>query len=202
VEHHHGIIGWASAAAAIRPGQCRIQYRTADFQPISLLIHTRLALYAGPGFPADDMAAVVTRAKATPQPLQFGITGRGNSTHLTGEALKSAAGIELQDVPYSSVTSMQQGLMSNDLPLAADGIPAYLQLVRDRRLKVIAVIGNSRVEALPHTPTFAEAGVKDTGRQHWYGLLAPAGVPASKMARIHAATTATMRDTALWKNLT
>jgi tripartite-type tricarboxylate transporter receptor subunit TctC len=180
----------------------RIRYKTTDFQPISLLIRTRLALYAAPGFPASDMAGVVAQAKAAQQPLQFGITGRGNSTHLTGEALKIAAGIELQDVPYSSVASMQQGLMSNDLPLAVDGIPAYLQLVRDKRLKVIAVTGNSRVEALPDTPTFTEAGVKDTGHQHWYGLLAPAGIPAPELARIHAATLDTMRDAALWKNLT
>lgn len=180
----------------------RLKYRTADFQPITLLIRTRLALYASPGFPANDMAGVVAQARAAPQPLHFGITGRGNSTHLTGEALKIAAGIDLQDVPYGSVASMQQGLMSNDLPLAVDGIPAYLQLVRDRRLKIVAVTGDRRVEALPDTPTFAEAGVADTGHQHWYGLLAPAGLPAPELARLHAATLDTMRDTALWSNLT
>jgi tripartite-type tricarboxylate transporter receptor subunit TctC len=180
----------------------RLRYKTSDFQPITMLIRTRLALYASPAFGADDMQGVIARARAAAEPLHFGITGRGNSTHLTGEALKIAAGIELQDVPYSSVASMQQGLMSNDLPLAIDGIPAYLPIIRDGRVKVIAVTGNKRVEALPDTPTFAEAGVKDTGHQHWYGLLAPTGIPAPELARLHAAAIDTMRDVELWKNLT
>ncbi|MBE9606855.1 tripartite tricarboxylate transporter substrate binding protein [Acetobacteraceae bacterium H6797] len=180
----------------------RIRYKASDFQPITMLVRTRLALYASPKANVSDMAGVIAMAKAAPDPLHFGITGRGNSTHLTGEALKIAAGIELQDVPYSSVASMQQGLMSNDLPLAIDGIPAYLQLVNDGRVKIIAVTGDKRVEALPDTPTFAEAGVRDTGHQHWYGLLAPAGIPKPELARIHKASVETMQDKALWANLT
>jgi tripartite-type tricarboxylate transporter receptor subunit TctC len=196
------LMGSSTSFAANPHLYSKLRYKTANFQPITMLIRTRLALYASPAFGANDMQEVIARAKAATQPLQFGITGRGNSTHLTGEALKIAAGIELQDVPYSSVASMQQGLMSNDLPLAVDGIPAYLPLIRDGRIKVIAVTGNKRVEALPDTPTFAEAGVKDTGHQHWYGLLAPAGLPAAELSRLHAATIETMRDAALWKNLT
>lgn len=196
------LMGSSTTFAANPHLYSKLRYKTSDFQPITLLIRTRLALYASPAFGAEDMQGVIARARAAAQPLHFGITGRGNSTHLTGEALKIAAGIELQDVPYSSVASMQQGLMSNDLPLAVDGIPAYLPLIRDGRIKVIAVTGNKRVEALPDTPTFAEAGVKDTGHQHWYGLLAPAGLPAAELSRLHAATIETMQDAALWKNLT
>jgi tripartite-type tricarboxylate transporter receptor subunit TctC len=193
----------SSTTFAVNPHLfARLKYKVADFQPITLLIRTRLALYASPHFPASDMAGVIAQAKAAAQPLHFGITGLGNSTHLTGEALKIAAGIDLQDVPYSSVASMQQGLMSNDLPLAIDGIPASLQLVRDGRVKIIAVTGQDRVRALPDTPTFAEAGVSDTGHPHWYGLLAPTGLPPAELARLHAATISTMQDAALWKNLT
>ena len=192
----------SSTTFAVNPHlYSRIKYRAADFQPISLLIRTRLALYASPRFPASTMAGVIAAAKAASPPLQFGITGRGNSTHLTGEALKIAAGIDLQDVPYSSVASMQQGLMSNDLPLAIDGIPASLQLVREGRVKIIAVTGQDRVAALPDTPTFAQAGVADTGHPHWYGLLAPAGLSAAELARLHAAILSTMQDAALWRNL-
>ncbi|MBC9177419.1 Bug family tripartite tricarboxylate transporter substrate binding protein [Pseudoroseomonas ludipueritiae] len=180
----------------------KLPYKTSDFQPITMLVRTRLALYASPSFEAKDMREVIARAKASAEPLHFGITGRGNSTHLTGEALKIAAGIDLQDVPYSSVASMQQGLMSGDLPLAIDGIPAYLPIIRDGRVKVIAVTGDKRVGALPETPTFAEAGVKDTGHQHWYGLLAPKGLPAPEQARLHKAAIETMQDAELWKNLT
>lgn len=180
----------------------RLPYAIGQFQPITLLIRTRLALYASNGFPPADMAGVVAAARAAREPLSYGITGRGNSTHLTGEALKIAAGIELMDVPYRGTGIIQQGLIRNDIPLAIDGIPAWLGLVREQRVKVIGVTGTSRVGALPDTPTFAEAGLADTGHQHWYGLFAPAGLPAPLLATLHAATVATMADGDLWQNLT
>lgn len=180
----------------------RINYRIEQFQPISLLIRTRLALYASPNLAANDMPGVIAQAKAARQPLHYGITGRGNSTHLTGEALKIAAGIDLIDVPYRGTPMMQQGIMRGDLALAIDGIPAWLSLVQERRAKVIAVTGDARVPALPDTPTFAESGVRDIGHQHWYGLLAPAGLPAPVLAHLHAATIGTMGDAELWQNLT
>lgn len=136
----------------------RLPYDISRFQPISLLIRTRLALYAAKDLPAADMAGVLRLARTAASPLLYGITGRGNSTHLTGEALKAATGIELTDVPYRGTSLMQQGLIRNDLPLAIDGIPAWLGLLNEQRVKVIAVTGDTRVGALPTTPTFVEAG--------------------------------------------
>jgi tripartite-type tricarboxylate transporter receptor subunit TctC len=179
----------------------KLSYDIRQFQPITLLVRTRLALYASPAFGATDLAAVVARAKASPQPLHYGITARGNSTHLTGEALKLAAGIELLDVPYRTTGSMQQGLMRDDIPLAIDGIPAYLSLVEQGKINIVAVTGEARVAALPQTQTFAEAGLADLGQQHWYGLLAPAGLPQDVLRRLHTAATGTMADAALWQSL-
>ena len=179
----------------------RLPYTLAQFQPISLLIRTRLALYANVDLPANDLAGVVALAKAARDPMHYGITGRGNSTHLTGEALQVAAGITLMDVPYRGTGPMQQGVARNDIPLAIDGIPAWLGLAAERRVKVIAVTGEGRVGALPQTPTFAEAGLSDLGRQHWYGLFGPAGIPLPLLARLNAAAVATMQDGALWQSL-
>jgi tripartite-type tricarboxylate transporter receptor subunit TctC len=184
------LIGTSTTFAANPHLFRRVGYSIAQFQPITLLIRTRLALYANTGLPANDMAGIIALAKVARQPLAYGVTARGNSTHLTGEALKLDAGIELVDVPYRTTGSMQQGIIRNDIPLAVDGIPAWLGLSREGRVKVIAVTGDSRVGALPETQTFAEAGLRDLGHQHWYGLLAPAGVPAPVLARLHAAAVA------------
>jgi tripartite-type tricarboxylate transporter receptor subunit TctC len=67
---------------------------------------------------------------------------------------------------------------------------------------VVAVTGEDRVAALPETPTFAESGLSDLGHQHWYGLLAPAGLEPEVLARLHAAAVGTMQDGELWQNLT
>ncbi|NGM19731.1 tripartite tricarboxylate transporter substrate binding protein [Roseomonas stagni] len=179
----------------------RLSYDLAQFQPITMLARTRLALYASPTFATTDMAGAVALARAAPEPLHYGITGRGNSTHLTGEALKIAAGIELLDVPYRGTPAMQQGVMRGDIPLAIDGIPAWLSIARDGRVKVLAVTGEGRVGALPDVPSFAEAGLADTGQQHWYGLFAPAGLPAPVLERTHAAAVAAMADPELWQGL-
>jgi tripartite-type tricarboxylate transporter receptor subunit TctC len=175
----------------------QLSYSIEQFQPITLLVRTRLALYASTGFGARDMAAVVAGARAAPEPLQYGITARGNATHLTGEALQQAAGIQLQDVPYRTTALMQQGLLRGDIPLAIDGVPAYLSLIEKGRLNVIAVTGPARVAALPGTATFAEAGIAELGRQPWYGLLAPAGLDPEVLADLHAAAVGTMRDPGL-----
>ena len=154
----------------------RVNYSLAQFRPISLLIRVRLALYANADLPADDMAGVVALAKAAPQPLPYGVTARGNSTHLTGEALKIAAGIEMTDVPCTT-GSMQQGLIRGDIPLAIDGIPAWLGLARERRVKVIGVTGEGRVGALPEVPTFGEAGLSDSATSSGTACSPPPGSP-------------------------
>lgn len=171
----------------------QLNYSIAQFQPITLLVRVRLALYASTGFGARGMAAVLAGARAAPDPLQYGITARGDATHLAGEALQQAAGIVLQDVPYRGTALMQQGLLRDDIPLAIDGIGAYLNLLGKGRVNAIAVTGAARVAVLPDTPTFAEAGIAELGRQPWYGLLAPAGLDPEVLADLNAAAVDTMR---------
>ena len=179
----------------------RLPYDPARFTAITPVLRTRLALYASPSVPARDVAGALALARAAREPLHYGMTGRGNCTHLTGEALKSAAGIELQDVLYRGTGILQQGIVRGDIPLAIDGIPAWLPLAADGRVRVLAVTGEGRVGALPDVPSFAEAGLADMGRNHWYGLFAPQGLAAPVLARLHAAAVAVMADAPAWARL-
>ncbi len=179
----------------------RLPYAAAQFQPVTPLLRTRLALYASPAFGARDVAGMLALARAAREPLHYGMTGRGNSTHLTGEALKLAAGIDLQDVLYRGTGILQQGVMRGDVPLAIDGIPAWLGVAAEGRVQVLAVTGEGRVGALPAVPSFAEAGLADMGRNHWYGLFTPAGIGAPALARLHGAALAAMGDGPAWARL-
>lgn len=175
----------------------QLSYSIEQFQPVTLLARVRLALYASTGFGARSMQSVLDGARAAPDPMQYGITARGTATHLTGEALQRAAGIALQDVPYRTTALMQQGLLRDDIPIAIDGIGAYLTLLGKGRVNAIAVTGAERVPALPAIPTFTEAGIAELGPQPWYGLLAPAGLDPETLAALNAAAADTLREPAL-----
>lgn len=170
-------------------------------QPVTLLVRTPLALYASAGFGARDMVAVLDGARAAPDPLQYGITARGDATHLTGEVLQQATGIALQDVPYRATGLIQQGLLRGDIPLAIDGIGGYAALASKGALNVIAITGTARSPLLPQAPTFAEVGIAGLERPPWYGLLAPAGLDPEVLAGLHAAVVGALRDPALRETL-
>ncbi len=175
----------------------RTPYRPEQFQPITLLMRGRILLYTNPAAGYADLKDLIARAKAAQEPLRFGSTGRGNGTHLSAEQFRAQAGVELTDIAYRTTVEMQQGLMRGDIDMAFDSIGPYLGLLRDGRLKALGTAGARRISVLPEVPTFAEQGFPDLGMPYWYGLYAPAGLPAPVLATLHRAAVAAMSDPAL-----
>ncbi len=175
----------------------RTPYRPEQFQPITLLMRGRILLYTSPAAGYADLKDLIARAKAAREPLRFGSTGRGNGTHLSAEQFRVQAGVGLTDIAYRTTVEMQQGLMRGDIDLAFDSVGPYLGLIRDGRLKALGTAGARRISVLPDIPTFAEQGFPELGMPYWYGLYAPAGLPATVLATLHRAAVAAMSDPAL-----
>jgi tripartite-type tricarboxylate transporter receptor subunit TctC len=172
----------------------RVPYRPEQFQPITLLMRGRILVYTNPAAGYADLAALIARARAAAEPLRFGSTGRGNGTHLSAEQFRVQAGINITDIAYRTTVEMQQGLLRGDIDFTFDSVGPYLGLVRDGRLKPLGTAGTRRIAALPDVPTFAEQGFPELGMPYWYGLYAPAGLPAPVLARLHQAAVASMSD--------
>jgi tripartite-type tricarboxylate transporter receptor subunit TctC len=138
--------------------------------------------------PARDLRELIAYAKANPKKLNYGSAGIGAQTHLAAENFAHAAGIELTHVPYKGESAALTDLMGGQIQLVTANLSAALALIRDGKMRALAVTSRERNPALPEVPAASEVlpGFENSG---WFGLLAPTGTPKEVIDKIY-------RDTA------
>ena len=150
-------------------------------------------LIVNPNVPVKNLAELITLAKQKPGALSYGTPGIGTSPHLCMELLKTMAGIDIQHVPYRGTAAAVTDVISGQIAVAfATALTAKPQ-VDAGRVRALAVSGPRRVEALPNVPPVGDA-VPGYEAMQWYGLLAPAGVPARTIERLHAEAVTALRS--------
>ena len=127
-------------------------------------------------------------ARAQPGGLTFASGGSGSSPHLAGELFKSMARIDLREIPYKGVVAAIPDLLGGRVTMMFGPIPVVLPLVREGKLRALAVTSLKRSPALPELPTVDESGVRGFEVTLWGGLLAPAGTPATILRKLHLET--------------
>ena len=150
-----------------------------DFTPIALVAMAPVAIVVHPAQPINTVADLVSLAKRMPGQLNFGSAGAGTPGHLTGEMFKSAAGINLQHVPYRGSAPAVTDLLGGQLQLMFDPLQSVLSNVQGGRLRAIAISSKTRASVLPDVPTIAESGYTDFETTAWWGVFAPARLPAN-----------------------
>ncbi len=164
-----------------------------DFTAIAPIGFTPLALVVHPSLPAKNLAEFVQLAKSAKEKLTYGSWGVGGSGQITVEALKSAAQIDLLHVPYQGTAPLMQAQLSNQVMASIQPVPVVEQHMRSGAVRAIAIAARARLPGYPDVPTLREVGIPvDMGP--WFGFVAPAGVPADIVARLHDAADATMGD--------
>jgi tripartite-type tricarboxylate transporter receptor subunit TctC len=149
-----------------------------DFTPIALVAMAPVAIVVHPAQPVSSVADLVSLAKRIPGQLNFGSAGAGTPGHLTGELFKSAAGINLQHVPYRGSAPAVTDLLGGQLQLMFDPLQSVLSNVQGGRLRAIAISSKTRSSILPQVPTIAESGYDGFETTAWWGVFAPAKLPA------------------------
>jgi tripartite-type tricarboxylate transporter receptor subunit TctC len=144
-----------------------------SFAPISKLTESTAVLVAPPSLAANTVAELIAFAKANPGKLNYSSAGTGNQTHLNGEVFKVKAGIDIVHVPYKSGAEMVTSLLSNQAQLSFIDISILLPLIKEGKLKPLAVTAGRRHPALPDVPTLTESGIQHVAT-FWTGVLAPA----------------------------
>jgi tripartite-type tricarboxylate transporter receptor subunit TctC len=157
-----------------------------DFTPIALVAAAPVAVVAHPSLPASSIAELIARAKAAPGTIGFGTAGNGTPGHLTGEMFRAATGADLKHVPYKGSAPAISDLLGGQIPLMFDPLQSVLPHVQAGKLKLLAVSSAARSAAVPDAPTLAESGVKDFEATAWWGVFAPANLPAGIAARLNA----------------
>lgn len=181
---------------AINPSLYRgtLPYRPLeDFTPISLLVSTALVAVVNPSMPVKNMDQLVRHIKASPKGLTYASGGTGSANHMAGELFRLATGADILHVPYKGIAPATMDVVGGQVGMMFDGLSVAIPQIKAGKLRALAVTSRERAPSLPDVPTMAEAGFKDFDVVAWFGLLAPAGLPAPILARLEKATNEIMR---------
>jgi len=149
-----------------------------EFTPIALVAMAPVAIVVNVDSPVKTLAELVAAAKKEPGKLTYGSAGSGTPGHLTGEMFKRAAGIDILHVPYKGSAPAVTDLLGGQLQLMFDPLQSVLSHVQGGKLRAIALSSKTRASVLPDVPTIAESGYAGFETTAWWGVFAPAGVPA------------------------
>jgi tripartite-type tricarboxylate transporter receptor subunit TctC len=155
------------------------------FAAVAKVMDSYQVLVVAPDLPVNSVAELLAYAKANPGKLNFSTAGIGNLTHLSGELLRSKAGIDFVPVHYRSGAESLNGVLSGQAHLTIDNITAVRALVQEKRLRALAVTSASRKPEFPELPTMIEAGVPDYVVTSFFGVVAPAGTPPAIISKLN-----------------
>jgi tripartite-type tricarboxylate transporter receptor subunit TctC len=148
-----------------------------DFVPVTQLVGTSTVLVANPKLPVRSATELIALAKKNPGKLNYGMTGVGNSLHLTMEMLKHAAGIDIQAIPYRGDALMNPALIAGEVDVAIVPIGTIVPLIRSGQLRALAVNSAKRSPVLPEVPTISESAIPGFEVSGWQGWFVPAKTP-------------------------
>jgi tripartite-type tricarboxylate transporter receptor subunit TctC len=174
---------------------------TASFRPLTLLSKVPSLYVVRPDLPAQNLKELLALARAKPGALNYGSAGNGSAGHLAMEYLKMASGTFMLHVPYRGTGPQLTDLMGGRLDLAAVGAPAVMQFIKTGKLRCIATGTAQRLPQLPDVPTVAEQGFAGFEMTQWYGMLAPASLPAAFADKLALAAARAVKEPAAAKLL-
>ena len=186
-----------SSAMAINPVLYKkVNYdHVKDFVPISFYVKSPMILVINPDLPAKNVPDLIKLAKDSKTPLTYSSPGAGVAQHLSMEYMKKRFGLEITHVPYKSTPQSIADIVAGHVNLGFAEAGASLPLIRDGKLRPLAVSATTRLTSLPDVPPFAEAAsVPDFEAVSWHMLFAPAGTPKPVVDRLHAAMKKIMAD--------
>jgi tripartite-type tricarboxylate transporter receptor subunit TctC len=157
-----------------------------SFVPVAWVARVPNVLVVGARAPTRTLKEFIDRARANPGRLTYSSGGNGSAAHITFESLKLHARIFVLHIPYRGTAPSVMDLIAGQVDATFTGSPTVLPHVRSGRLRALAVSSPQRIAALPAVPTVAESGYPGFEADQWYGIVAPAGTPAERVARLNA----------------
>lgn len=172
-----------------------------DFTPVIDAATTPNLWVAHPDVPAKTIREVIALAKAKPGSLSFASGGAGTTSHLCGELLKTAAGIDMVHVPYKGPAPAVQDLLGGRVQLMCDNFSNVITHVRNGRLRAIALTALKRIPQAPEVPTVDESGLPGFEINVWYGFAVPSATPRPVVDKLNAEIAAALRNAAVSERL-
>jgi tripartite-type tricarboxylate transporter receptor subunit TctC len=178
-------IGWCGASFFSTPSLMALPYDSIkDFTGVTGVSKQRSVLVLHPSVPAGNLQEFIALAKSKPGEFNFGSSGVGTNTHLSGELFNQVAGTKMVHIPYKGSGPVSTDLLGGRLQLSFQVPITVIPFINAGRLKAIAVTGDTRLAVLPQVPTFKEAGLPGFGLTSVTVIAAPARTPRAALDRI------------------
>jgi tripartite-type tricarboxylate transporter receptor subunit TctC len=172
-----------------------------DFTPVAPLATFDLVIVAPEGGRFKTLGELVAFARANPGKLNIGTPNIGTTQNLAAELFKSAAGIDVQIVPFNGTPAVINALRGGQIDAGLDILGPVLAQIRAGVLHPLAITGDKRSRVLPEVPTAREAGVVGLVAASWNGLAVPAKTPRDVVARLNREVVAALKDPVVRKKL-
>lgn len=187
-------------AITVLPHLQKVPYQMKDINFVSLVARVPQVVAVGPQVPAKTLQELVALAKQSPGKLNYASAGNATTPHLGAELLQDETGIQMVHVPYKGAAPALTALIGGEVQIFCGDLPAILPFTA-KGVKILAVNGSQRVDALPGVPTTAELGFPNVRVESNYGIVAPTAMPAAQTQRLHAALVATLAQPDVRKQL-
>jgi tripartite-type tricarboxylate transporter receptor subunit TctC len=172
------VIPSVSASAGYDPAK--------NFAPVAKVSESYQILVVHPSRPWKTVKELVDTSKANPGTLNYAHTGAGGLPHLTGELFIARSGASFTGVPYRSGAEAVTAVLSEAVHMTFESITILLPLIREGKVRALAITSAHRTPLAPDLPTMMEAGVPDYEVTTFNGIVAPAGTPANIVTLLNA----------------
>lgn len=163
-----------------------------DFTPVSLIAYLPFVVLVHPSVPVKNIKDLIALAKARPGQINYASAGSGGPTHLIPEFFKTSAQVNIVHVSYKGNTAALTDLMAGEVQMMFSNFLTSLPFVRSGKLRAIATSSPKRWSGMPELPTISESGLPGFHATAWYGVFAPANLPAGIAQKLNADITAVL----------
>ncbi|TMJ05999.1 MAG: tripartite tricarboxylate transporter substrate binding protein [Alphaproteobacteria bacterium] len=165
-----------------------------DFSAVGLIATSALVVLVHPSIEAKSIPELIALAQRAPGKLNYASAGAGSGIHLGTELLAYMAGIKLTHIPYKGSSPALTDLIGGHVAVYLSSLPPAIALVKEGRVRALAVTGPKRSPIFPDLPTVAEAALPGYEAVLHYGIVAPAGTPQPIIGRLNAALNAALAE--------
>ena len=165
-----------------------------DFFPVAIVSNIPDCLLIKPDSPYKTVQDLIEAARKNPGKISYGTVGVGSDGNFNGEILASSTNVKFKHVPFKGGGEVATAVMGGHVDFSVSAATTYIPLEKAGKLRILAVTGKSRMKALPHVPTFEEAGIKGSFINNWAGVFAPVKTPKPIIDTIVAATEKVLRS--------
>ena len=165
-----------------------------DLAPVGLIATSALVVVVNPQVEATTIPELIALAKREPGKLNYASAGVGSGVHLGAELFAFMAGIKLTHIPYKGSAPALTDLIGGHVSIYFSSLPPAVALVKDGKVRALAVTGRTRSPIFPDLPTVAEAALPGYEAVLHYGIVAPAGTPRPIIEKLNAALNAALAE--------